>query len=393
MSALPPSSHSRSSRARGVIPLPETDVLGRELMPDSALRELPLESIRPDPNQGRWILPPDIRAQYHSGDLSPVEALQTWRARCQGNGDKHRQSPEGTKLSEIEALAHSIRTGGQINPITVVRQDGTWRIETGERRFWAHVWLVSVEGEEDAARIPALVRKELDPYRQAAENLHSAPLNAVSTARTVARLLHHATGIPAPGQEFSAPFDWTFYRAVASARVPHGTWPLIEEAMGRSADHLARHLRILLLPPDALEIADRADLTEKQLRPVTEVRDGAKQIQVVKLAAELSLPSPEIERLCRAGNLDRAEQELRARLAGTLTAPDPRAKYAPEQVLFKRVSGLARLARSVERGGRRPAEALAEEYSEQRADSARAELESLVTLLQEALGLIGASGS
>lgn len=382
-----PVARKKPSKARGAVSMPETDVLGRDLVGDSPLQDILVERIEPDPHQGRWILPSPIRAQFQSGQLTAAQALDRWRklaAQTQKQQGKRAEThPETVKLAEIEGLAKSIASGGQVNPITVTRHGDHWRIETGERRFWAHVWLANVEKDDSARMVPAVIRPTLDPFRQAVENLHFASLNAIATARTIARLVQSLTS--GPGQVVEPALDFAGYREIASARIPRGGWKRIREAMNKSDDILGRHLRLLLLPDEALDLADRYDLTEKQLRPVMELDDPEAQKHVVDLIVELRLPSSEVEWLCRQPDLEKAEKELRQRLSSLAEDESPRAKHTPSHVLYNRVYSLIRLTQGVERGGEHAAEALAREYVANRGEAAEKELAQLVSVLDSAL--------
>ncbi len=389
------SAESKAKRrpARGAIPLPESDLFGNKLSNGAGLLTLPLDLIEPDPNQARWVLPPDIRAKFIAGELTAAAALKQWqklveRQRSHAGKAVASDLPEARKLDEIIALANSIRAGGQVNPITVVRRGEKLRIETGERRFWAHVWLVAMENDPDAAQVPATVQAALDPFRQAVENLHAAPLNAIGLAREVARLLLASGSNPAPGQDSAEVLDLAVYRNLAKQRVPPGGWRRIEEAMGKTADHLARYLRLLLLPDEAIVVADRNDLSEKHLRPVMEIKEPQAQNHIIRLAAELRLSSGDVEWLCGQPDLDAAEKELRSRLADQEAEKTPRARFAPEEILYKRVISFGRFVESVRRGGKQPAQALAEQFLENKGDVAESELQGLIGVLEDAMAEI-----
>ncbi|MCB0019021.1 MAG: ParB N-terminal domain-containing protein, partial [Anaerolineales bacterium] len=116
------------------------------------LKSIPLEIIRPDPDQPRRILPEDLAQQLRHGQLAPPDALHKWQRRLQQAG----ASPEEKReMGELAQLAHSISLNGLISPITVRRvheQDAAppgvaYYIVTGERRYWAH-WLLKMDGRE-----------------------------------------------------------------------------------------------------------------------------------------------------------------------------------------------------------------------------------------------------
>ena len=128
-----------------------------------------LELVRPDPVQPRRVLPEAIHAAFHSNRLTPSQALRELvqlvqiAARQRGrpfnsvlellpNGNDERGdenaaalSPEEQLLGDLVNLAVTIRDDGQVNPLSVVdvSQSATrlFRIETGERRYWA-TWLL-----------------------------------------------------------------------------------------------------------------------------------------------------------------------------------------------------------------------------------------------------------
>ena len=124
-----------------------------------------LKMVRPDPVQPRRVLPEAIHVAFHSHQLTPTQALRHLvqlvqvAARQQGrpfnsvlellSDAEHESEPEtGGKLSPEEQLLRdlvnlvvTIRDDGQVNPLTVVDiSQGVprlYRIETGERRYWA----------------------------------------------------------------------------------------------------------------------------------------------------------------------------------------------------------------------------------------------------------------
>lgn len=138
-----------------------------------------LDRIRPDPAQPRRVLPEIIRNDFLLGHINARQALERWEAivaeeaarlgrprpdwktLLDRNPDDRaddtvgidapgQPGPEEALLRSIVATAATIRHGGQVSPITVVELDGgtTYRIETGERRYWAYHWLTTWVGDE-----------------------------------------------------------------------------------------------------------------------------------------------------------------------------------------------------------------------------------------------------
>ncbi len=108
---------------------------------------IPIHQIHPDPNQPRRWLPSDLSEALAAG-ANPAETLSQLRERKR---DKWVQE----RLEELDALADSIAADGLMQPIRVIQEsDNSYRIETGERRWWAHKFY-SVAG------MPALRRLQL----------------------------------------------------------------------------------------------------------------------------------------------------------------------------------------------------------------------------------------
>ena len=160
-----------------------------------------LELVRPDPVQPRRVLPESIHLAFHNNRITPTQALRELvqlvqiAARQRGrpfnsvaellpNSDDDRDekapvelSPEEQLLRDLVNLALTIRDDGQINPLSVVdvSQGVTrlFRIETGERRYWA-TWLLRdfLQNYTGDGMIPCLIipTKRSSIFRQAKEN-------------------------------------------------------------------------------------------------------------------------------------------------------------------------------------------------------------------------------
>ena len=93
---------------------------------------LPITKVHPDPRKPRRLLPKDLASDFAEG-IPAAEILASLRARAEKNkGIRER-------LSELDALADSIAADGLYQPIRVIQEgDESYRIEQGERRWWAH---------------------------------------------------------------------------------------------------------------------------------------------------------------------------------------------------------------------------------------------------------------
>lgn len=168
-----------------------------------------LESILPDRNQPRRLLPLDLVEAIVSGPMSRVEAMQEWARRA--NNDS---AGAGLRrnIRELKRLADSIEQHGLISPISVrlpqpdefVPPGTEYLIVTGERRYWAHVYLLSEnkqihEGETltNPGEIKITLTRPGVSIRahQLIENLLREDINAVERARGMWALRYELSGI------------------------------------------------------------------------------------------------------------------------------------------------------------------------------------------------------
>lgn len=223
---------------------------------DKSLRveRILLEMVRPDPVQPRRVLPEGIHFAFHNHQLTPTQALRQlvqWvqvAASQQGRpfnsvlellpdaaDDSETEtdgkvSPEEQLLSDLVNLAVTIRDDGQVNPLTVVdvSQGVTrlYRIETGERRFWA-TWLLRdfIPNYDGDGMLPCVVipAERASVFRQAKENTSRTGLSAIAMARQAALLLLtiHDYEIP------TVPVSNDFYRQALDLDL-RGKWEYTE---------------------------------------------------------------------------------------------------------------------------------------------------------------------
>lgn len=293
--------------------------------------EIVLDRIRPDPAQPRRVLPEVIRTEFLSGHISARQALERWEAlvadeatrlgrprpdwktlldRTPDDRDVEDTSvdppgqpgPEEDLLRSIVATAATIRHGGQVSPITVVEMDGGsyYRIETGERRYWAHHWLNNwlADGFD---QIQCIVVDNGSPWRQAAENTSREGLSALALARQTATLLLDLHGIR-PDYSGPIPNDW--YRQALDYRVPRGEGEALRAALGGiERAQFSRIQALLRLPDPVWELADRFRLEEKRLRPVLKVPDATLQVKLARMIVEQNLTAERVQRLVESGEL------------------------------------------------------------------------------------------
>jgi hypothetical protein len=135
-------------------------------------------------------------------------------------------------------LAVTIRDDGQVNPLTVVdvSQGVTqqFRIETGERRYWA-TWLLRdfIAGYTGDGMIPCIIipAERSSVFRQAKENTARAGLSTIAMARQAALLLLTVHEYEIPSGEL-----WSPLVALAAFFEEQGQIEGLLEAIARVAE-------------------------------------------------------------------------------------------------------------------------------------------------------------
>lgn len=286
-----------------------------------------LEMVRPDPVQPRRVLPESIHLRFHQNQITPTQALRELvqivqiAARHRGrpfnnllellpNADNERGdetivnlTPEEAFLRDLVNLAITIRDDGQVNPLTVVdvSQGVTrlFRIETGERRYWA-TWLLRdfIPNYTGDGMIPCIVigANRSSVFRQAKENTARSGLTAVALARQVALLLLTVHGCEIP--TYAVEND--FYRQALDLdlRGKREYTDIILSAMGgikRAQFSIVKSL--LRLSDEALEMADRHGLEEGKLRYVVGV-PAEYHAEIVRQIIDFNLTVKQVKELC-----------------------------------------------------------------------------------------------
>lgn len=238
---------------------------------NTALR-LHIESVMPDPEQPRTLLPVDLYTRLFTGQQRPISVLKEWL-------DRGLQAGANTAMVEsirkVRQLAATIEHRGLINPITVrepTEDDPTLPIGvkhiivTGERRWWAHVLLTAEErpigGDQHPDRIKATVvpRKDIRAL-QLIENVARDDLSVIEKAQGIIAL-----------------------RDELSAELPKAApWSEVEAILGVSRSYRSRIMKVLKLAPDAQDLVARYNLQEKTIRPITEHLQGKPKLQLTAL--------------------------------------------------------------------------------------------------------------
>ena len=295
-----------------------------------------LEMVRPDPVQPRRVLPERIHQAFHNSRLTPAQALRELvqlaqvEARMQGRPFSNvlellpkpddeateerttKLSPEEQLLRDLVNLAITIRDDGQVNALTVVDvSEGVsrmYRIETGERRYWA-TWLLRefIPGYEGDGMIECRVVPggNSSIYRQAKENAARTGLTAIAMARQVALLLLTVNGYEIPS--YAVPND--FYRQALDLRIPRGSAAEIYAAMGGIDKMYFSYIKkLLMLSDEAMELADRYDIDEGVLRHLTKL-SPEDQIEMLQQIVQFGLTGKQVQAIVEHGIQELDEEQ------------------------------------------------------------------------------------
>lgn len=319
-----------------------SDLLGDlpQNLDDNTIRveRILLEMVRPDPVQPRRVLPETIHVRFHQNQITPTQALRELvqivqlAARHRGrpfnsllellpNVDDEREdeptvnlTPEEQLLRDLVNLAITIRDDGQVNPLTVVdvSQGVTrlFRIETGERRYWA-TWLLRdfLPNYTGDGMIPCIIipANRSSVFRQAKENTARSGLTAVALARQAALLLLTVHGYEIPA--YAVEND--FYRQALELdlRGKREYTDAVLSAMGGIKRGQFSYIKGLLrLSDEALELADRHAIEEGRLRFVTNIAPEY-HAEIVRQIIDFHLSAKQVKELCEGDGLTPTKDE------------------------------------------------------------------------------------
>jgi ParB-like chromosome segregation protein Spo0J len=237
-----------------------------------------INQLRPDPDQPRRLIPPDLAQAVATGKLTPLAAITAWQERIQTveAGNAVAEDIRLNNWQELIRLADSIAQHGLINPVTVQpwpeedsAQRIAYRIVTGERRYWAHVLLAAqdrsiqvADGKpQDPNQIKALISPEGISIRahQLIENVQREDINAIEKAEGLWALRYELSGVThgTPPQ-----------RNTQKSKPNLVPWSQVEESVGISKRHRIRLTSVLTLSEEAQRIVAENSLTERAVRPI-----------------------------------------------------------------------------------------------------------------------------
>ncbi len=265
---------------------------------------LAIAAIRPDPGQPRRLLPAELAEAVNQGGLAPLEAVQQWVSLAEaGAADEALRH----NVRELKRLAGSIRQHGLISPISVrqLRPNESapagveYLIVTGERRYWAQLYLASL-GEQihegDSLTDPSQIKATIAPpgvtvrAHQLIENLLREDINAVEKARGMWALRYELSGVveAEPGVNHGSP------GSEEADEVNHGSptsggeqglvpWTQVEATLGISKRYRIFTTSVLNLSPEALALVAQHNLAERTIRPIVQKLKARPELQLKAL--------------------------------------------------------------------------------------------------------------
>jgi hypothetical protein len=264
----------------------------------------------PDPHQPRRLLPNDLTEGVAAGSLTPLEALREWLRRAEYNIEAGLRR----NVRELKRLADSIAQHGLITPISVripqpdetVPSGINYIIVTGERRYWAHVYLLSQDRQIQAGQAtisPQEIKISVAPSgitiraHQLIENLLREDLNAVERAQGMWALRYELSGVnyssPSQGQ-IETTEEMTGEDSLASSTTPDPAevnysspqlvpWARVEEALSISKRYRIFVVSVLQLSEAAQALIAAHNLAEMTIRPITQKLKNRPELQLKAL--------------------------------------------------------------------------------------------------------------
>lgn len=280
------------------------------------LEKLALAQLSPDPLQARRLFPQDAYQRLYRQQVSPSRILHDWvlhinsmtrqkQQRCENPFDwvqqveKEQLEAEALVLYDLTHLALSLEQEGQVMPLTVVERQGCYRIETGERRYWAGCLLKHFKPDttyDGQLLCHVLATGEVSPFRQAYENTQRSRLTAMGMARQLALLLLYVHGYEMP----EAPVGMSFYRQALPLTLynKRDYTALIYNALGGLNKKQFHMYKMLLnLHDEAAEMADRYDIEVGLLHYVAYFNDFEDQVELIRLIQSKTLKRKDLRAL------------------------------------------------------------------------------------------------
>lgn len=210
--------------------------------------EINILAARPDAEQPRSLLPNHAYGALDEG-ADPVAVLNDWLA-SRSSAPPSQQE----EMAEIITLAETIQEAGLQQPIGIREVESfvkgvDFAVVFGERRWWAHVYLLSADNSalgQDVGKIKAgIVQPENLQLVQLIENLHRRNLSPIDIGYALIKSEQElkARGVKNIGKK-------------------------LEKATGIGREHRSRYRHLAELDPSVQQKIRDYNLTENAVRPI-----------------------------------------------------------------------------------------------------------------------------
>ena len=235
-------------------------------------RRLPTLDIMPDPEQPRRLLPLYLYDKLFHGEQSPTNILAEWLALA-----KKERASRAIKqaVADLEQLAATISWRDLISPITIRSVDGggypahvRYLIRTGERRWWAHIWLIlhnqTIGEEQESPETIRAIIEEGDATIRADQWVENQ-------ARTDFSVVENASGLESVRAEMSR------------GKPKLAPWRDVDAKLGISMNYRLRIIGVMKLTDEVRGLIAEHGLTERAVRPLVDKLTKHPQLQLIAL--------------------------------------------------------------------------------------------------------------
>jgi len=271
---------------------PDADVYGGldlRVTSNVVARPISLYDIQPDPTQPRRVLPSYLRHLLRSASIDEIimqwhivaeqelgeriDTLALIEKRGQVAEEESNASGAAGDFLEMLKLAGDIHRDGLLNPITIIGLDTPYRIETGERRWWAYHMLRFYIGSTQWEAIPANITHRASVWRMAGENQSRQNLNSIAKARQLALIIMDLNVDRDYLPYDSFPHDREYYAQVGNGnehRIPDDRLKEVCDATGLSSKAQVSQYRRLVrdLDNDLWDKFDQDNTPELVIRQI-----------------------------------------------------------------------------------------------------------------------------
>ncbi len=256
----------------------------------------------PDRFQPRRLLPSSLREPFFTRQVNCYQTAAQWLTMAKNDRGIQIQ------VEGLLAMGSSFGEHGQIKAIT-----GNWeadpsgafffRIETGERRFWAACLQFAAHHGQPEPELRVEVVEKPTRARQVLENQHSEAPSAVGRACEVASLILAEKKMDPPTSEKD---EFDYFRQARQQAMTGDLWDQLSTIMQLTRPRMIQLLNILALPTPLLEMADRHRIPERVLREILAAPRGQWEA-ILKSSIQNNLTADDVAEITQKSRPGRKE--------------------------------------------------------------------------------------